>query len=124
MHVVLAKTDEGVIPPTQNGFKVYANMVEQKSSDLYFVGTGLQLTLPPNTALELESVAGVFILSFSLSGQLNLLAEGHVAEGEQIATAWIVRRELPPIRFMERDDNTGSRIIRGGPAHAECCVED
>lgn len=137
MQIVRVKTDEGIRPPTQNPFKVYANAVAQRVSCDYFVDTGLRLTLPPNTTLSLRPVCDVFIMAFSLvddqvnssendaldEGQLHLIAHGKVVEGEQIATAWIVQQNISQVRFMERN-NSGSRIIRGGAVDAKCRTED
>ena len=127
MQTILVSAEDDVPPPTSNGFPVCAYNVIGLYEECctWVIDTGLSLTLPKGVELRLRPIGDTFVLSHRLqeSGRLKILLNGKCEKGDKIAIGYLVRCELETVRFMERTV-TGKRVIRGGPAHAECCDTD
>jgi hypothetical protein len=122
--VVINHIEDGIQPPTGNGFQVFIfNLINSVSlNSLVIVDTGLDISLPNDCTLEVKSLIG-FQMDWSLSSiedkgrlllrttdqNLNRLKE----EKKPIAKVWIVKREVEKIRFMEKSKDGGVRVIKG-----------
>lgn len=138
--IVLNKVEEGIQPPTGNGFPVFVNnhkdvfMGGVLGLQSFTVDTGLNISLPKGFTIEVESLIG-FQMDWSLAGmevgrgngEKEYIPEGRILlksyntsieinkfreEGKPIAKIWIVKRQVEKIRFMEMAKD-GGRVIRG-----------
>jgi hypothetical protein len=121
----------GVPCPQSNGFRV--EVVDAwTQGGLWHVDTGVELALLADMTLELEPLAPVLIVSWSLAGlraeppkreelpkgRLVVAVSQPVKIGDELARVWIVERRVERVRFAQRDDS-GARIVRGEPKIAQ-----
>jgi hypothetical protein len=120
--VVINKIEDGVPPPTGNGFDIY--QYRRIGVDNIY-DTGLEISLPKDMTLEIEPEEGIIIRGWTLSwGKIwdshgdfidtnRLVVEVKSKEPfQKIGKVWIVKREIEKIRFMQTAKE-GGRVIRG-----------
>jgi hypothetical protein len=126
--IIINKVEDGIKPPMGNGFEVFVNDLHGSgyiNSPDFIIDTGLEIELPKNTTIEVESLLG-FSMDWSLLGMENLdMPRGRLLlktkeseanrfknEGKPVAKVWIVKRQVEKIRFMQKAEG-GGRIVRG-----------
>lgn len=130
LMIAVKKVEEGVAPPTHNGFPIQANGMDTvHPSGLWCVDTGLEFALPDRATLRLEPAEGVMVLSWTLAGygkhppgRLVVIAMGALRYQQKFATVCVVKEEAVPVRFVEHGPE-GGRLIRGD-AKVACSVKN
>lgn len=126
--IIINKIEDNIKPPTGNGFEVFVNGLYGDgyiNNPNFIIDTGLEIVLPKNTTIEVESLIG-FSLDWSLLGKENIeMPKGRLLlktkqsdvsyfreQNKPVAKIWIVKRQVEKIRFMEKAPE-GGRVIRG-----------
>jgi hypothetical protein len=128
VKTVVINVEDEIKPPIGNGFEVFVNGLYGEgyiNNPDFIIDTGLEIVLPKNTTIEVESLIG-FSLDWSLLGKESIeMPKGRLllktkqsdvnyfkAENKPVAKIWIVKREIEKIRFMQTAKE-GGRLIRG-----------
>ena len=121
---VVIEEVEGVKPPTENGFPVYARAYGVHGSSPWKVDSGLSFKVPKGYSFRLESFGRFIVTGWTfVKGRLIVLVDlvegGFGPKEEQVATAWFERSERVAVRFVERP-REGGRLIRGDAKVVDC----
>ena len=126
--IVINKIEDGVPPPTGNGFSIVAHEIYTYGmSHERLVDTGLEISVPPDHTLDIHGV-DFLVMSWTLDGHklanspipiewpkgrlIVLLYGPLVKEGTKIGEVFVVEQKKAPIRFIQRTPD-GGRIVRG-----------
>ena len=118
--VVIESVEEGLRPPTGNGFPVCVHRVHRGGP--WLIDSGLSFEIPRERFLRLESVGQFIVTGWTLKdGRLFVLvdSERRPMETEQVASAWILAYEKVSLRFVQKSP-FGGRLIRGDAKVADC----
>jgi len=150
MRTVCLKVELGVQPPIGASFPVFAHEITGWSNTpgIQTVDTGIELDLPKDLALRVESAGGAVVMGYTLNGiaepeinynqtplytpdftppkklsetpgRLVLLVWGTCyRQGDHIADVTIIDGMVTSVRFMEKGPQ-GGRVIRGEPKSAD-----
>jgi hypothetical protein len=126
--IIINKIEEGIKPPTGNGFEVFVNDLYSYGTTYcmeFIIDTGLEITLPQHTTIEVESLMG-FSFDWSVLGMESIkMPKGRLLlktkqsdvnyfklEKKPVAKVWIVKRQVEKVRFLEKAEG-GGRVVRG-----------